>query len=227
MVGLTVLSTLVASALYVGATPMKRAVPYYNPTNAAGGSMLDWLVNGKGEPLNVIVSGLSSSDVLTVDGIVNYARSIGYSAECLGLHSGTPQTATLGDGNRNQSELIVIREDYNNEPIGTCLESLIGGNHFRVFKQNGTEAQSNALFLAVSQEEDVTQGHTISPNGYNIGRDRLVAAALENNGTSSFGGVSYSITAENITGLLAPGADQIDDDIAQDGIVTLLTVTIV
>ena len=30
-----------------------------------------------GEPLNVIVSGLSSPDVLTDDGIVNYARAIG------------------------------------------------------------------------------------------------------------------------------------------------------
>lgn len=38
--------------------------------------------------------------------------------------------------------------------------------------------------------------------------DRLVAAAV---GDSSFGGVSYSTTAENITGLLPPGASQIDD----------------
>ena len=81
MVGLTFISAiLVASAIHVGATPVQHAtdaVTYYNPTDAPGGSMLDWLQNGKGEPLNVIVSGLSSSDVLTVDGIVNYARSIG------------------------------------------------------------------------------------------------------------------------------------------------------
>lgn len=77
MVGLTFLSALAAFALYASARPSKRAVPYYNPTDAPGGSMLDWLANGNGEPLNVIVSGLSSPDVLTVDGIVNYARSIG------------------------------------------------------------------------------------------------------------------------------------------------------
>ncbi|KZV66888.1 hypothetical protein PENSPDRAFT_688582 [Peniophora sp. CONT] len=221
MVGLTLLSALAASMLYAGATPVNRAdaVPYYNPTDQLGGSMLDWLVNGKGEPLNVIVSALSSPDVLTVDGIVNYARSIGYSAECLGLHLGDPQTATLGDGNHNQTELIVIREDFGNEPVGTCLESLIGGNHFRVFKQNGTEAQSNALFLAVSQEEDVTQGHTISPNGYNIGRDKLVAAAI---GDSSFGGVSYSTRRRTSLDFL----NQARSRSTTDGIVTLLTVTI-
>ena len=77
MFGLTFLSTLAAASLGVSATPTMRSVPYYNPTDAPGGSMLDWLANGKGEPLNVIVSGLSSPDVLTVDGIVNYARSIG------------------------------------------------------------------------------------------------------------------------------------------------------
>lgn len=79
MIGLTVFSTLAASALCASATPVNRAdaVPYYNPTVQPGGSMLDWLVNGKGEPLNVIVSGLSSPDVLTVDGIVNFARAIG------------------------------------------------------------------------------------------------------------------------------------------------------
>lgn len=54
----------------------KRAVDYYNVT-AGGGSMLDNAGSGGGEPLNVIVSGLSSPDVLTDDGILNYARAIG------------------------------------------------------------------------------------------------------------------------------------------------------
>jgi len=54
-------------------------------------------------------------------------------------------------------------------------------------------------------------------------RNKLVAAAL---GRTYFGGVAYTTTAENITGLLAPGADGINHGIAQDGIVTLLTVTI-
>jgi hypothetical protein len=39
-----------------------------------------------------------------------------------------------------------------------------------VFRQNGPKANSGALFLAVSVEQDVSQSHTISPNGYNLGR---------------------------------------------------------
>lgn len=58
-----------------------------------------------------------------------------------------------------------LREDYGDPLLGTCDETLIGGNHFRygfccslaimvlissssVFRQNGAEADSGALFLA-------------------------------------------------------------------------------
>jgi hypothetical protein len=36
------------------------------------------------------------------------------------------------------------------ESIGgnTCIESIVGGNHFRVFRQNGPTANTGALFLA-------------------------------------------------------------------------------
>lgn len=83
-------------------TFVERAVAYYDP-NANGGSMLDDAGSGGGEPLNVslisllshlslalncsrveysryfqvIISGLSSADVLTDDGMINYARAIG------------------------------------------------------------------------------------------------------------------------------------------------------
>ena len=60
--------------------------------------------------------------------------------------------------------------DFGNSGLGTCLESLVGGNHLRMFRQNGPTADSGALFLAVSQEEDVFEGHTIVPDGYDIGR---------------------------------------------------------
>lgn len=39
--------------------------------------------------------------------------------------------------------------------------------------------------------------------GLILGRDALAASAI---GTTSFGGVTYYTTAENITGLLAPGS---------------------
>jgi len=176
-----------------------------------------------GEPLNVIISGLSSPDVLTDDGFLNFARAIGFSTECLGIHLGGPQTANLGDGNGFLNQTVELRQDYGNAEVGTCLESLIGGNHLRVWRQNGPQANSGALFLAVSQEEDAAEDHNIVTDGYNIGRDTLSAMAI---GTTSFNSVTYSTTGQNITGLLSPGAAGVNHNIATDGITTLLTVTI-
>lgn len=65
-------------------------VSYYNP-NLGGGSLLNIAAAPLGEPLNVIVSGLSSPAVLTDKGFLNFAQSIGFSFECLGLHIGNPQ----------------------------------------------------------------------------------------------------------------------------------------
>ncbi|THG95180.1 hypothetical protein EW145_g8007 [Phellinidium pouzarii] len=237
--------------------PQKRGtVAFFNPANG-GGSMLDNAGDGLGEPLNVIISGLSSSDVLTDDGFLNFAQSLGLSFECLGLHLGAPQSADLGDGNGFVNQTTELRQDYGNAELGTCLETLIGGNHLRyvvallspllsssllsdslyftpnlpplypqrVFRQNGTDADSGALFLAVSKEEDLEESHTIVPDGYDIGRDTLVSTAIA--GQTSFGGVTYSTTAENVTGLLPVGSSGVNHGIALDGIVTLLTVTIV
>jgi len=202
--------------------PEKQAVAFFSPAEG-GGSMLDNAAPPLGEPLNVIISGLSSPSVLTDDGIVNFAMAIGFSIECLGIHLGAPQSANLGDGNGFVNQTVELRQDYGDAELGTCLESLIGGNHFRVFRQNGPLANSGALFLAVSQEEDVEDGHNIIPDGYNIGRNLLVSGAM---GTTSSGGVTYSTTATNITGLLPVGSVGINHGIAIDGIVTLLTVII-
>ncbi|KAI0727971.1 hypothetical protein C8Q72DRAFT_795536 [Fomitopsis betulina] len=200
----------------------KRATAFYDPADQGGSMLTD--AGGLGEPLNVIVSGYSSPDVLTDDGVLNYARAIGFSTECLGIHIGAPQSANLGDGNGWVNQTKELREDYGDSLVGTCLESLIGGSHFRVFRQNGPTADSGALFLAASVEEPSTEHHTISPDGYNLGRDNLVAWAL---GEKSHGGVTYQTTAQNVTGLLQAGTQGINHDIAIDGIVTVLTVQIV
>jgi len=212
----------IASTALAG-TILCRSLDFIDPAQG-GGSMLDNAAPGLGEPLNVIVSGLSSADVLTDSGIINFARAIGFSTECLGIHLGGPQSANLGDGNGAVNQTVELRQDFGNADTGTCLESLIGGNHFRVFRQNGPAANTGALFLAVSKEENIAQQHTIVPDGYDIGRDLLVAAAT---GTTSFGGVTYSTTAQQLTGLLPVGSAGINHDIAIDGMVTLLTVTIV
>ncbi|KAK7692685.1 hypothetical protein QCA50_004318 [Cerrena zonata] len=218
---LLALSIISAATAGFAAPLAKRAVTFFDPV-AGGGSWLDNAGSG-GEPLNVIVSGLSSPAVLTDDGIVNYARAIGFSTECFGLHSGTPQTANLGDGNGWVDQTIELRQDYGNADVGTCLESVIGGNHFRVFRQNGASANSGALFLAVSKEENVFEHHTIVSDGYNVGRNELVAAAT---GSHSFGGVKYVTTAQSLPNEMPSGSSGVNHGIAVDGTVVLLTVTI-
>jgi len=216
---------LAAQASFSLASPVqKRQVDFYDPA-LGGGSMLNKATASLGEPLNVIISGLSSPAVLTTDGIVNYARAIGFSVECLGLHIGIPQTANLGDGNGDVPQNMLLRQAYGVPSIGTCWESLVGGNHFRVYRQNGPKANSDAIFLAVSQEMDSPiHHHMITKNGYNLGRDNLVKAAL---GVHTYGKYTYRTTARNITGLMSAGAQGVNHNISQDGIVTLLTVQVV
>ncbi|KZV97367.1 hypothetical protein EXIGLDRAFT_378971 [Exidia glandulosa HHB12029] len=212
---------LLLSAALVLAAPAKRQSVAFIAPNANGGSNLDVATSdGLGEPLNVIVSALSSAAVLTDDGFLNWLQSINLSTECLGLHLGDPQTANLGDGQGFVDQVQEYREDFGNTDLGTCLESLIGGNHLRMWRQSTT----GALFLAVSHEEDLDEGHTISPDGYNLGRDTLVSSAIAG---SSHNGVTYTATVESVSGLLTPGTTGVNHDISQDGIVKVLTVTIV
>ncbi|KAG6820885.1 hypothetical protein H0H93_010229 [Arthromyces matolae] len=146
----TLIRVIPVLCILQGAFPLllqKRAVDYFNPTTN-GGSLLDNAGGGLGEPLNVIISGLSSSGVLSDDGFLNFAKAIGFSTECLGIHIGDPQSANLGDGNGWVNQTVELRQDYGDPNLGTCLESLIGGNHLRVFRQNGPLADSGALFLA-------------------------------------------------------------------------------
>jgi len=216
-----------SSALAKAATRLQdQSEGFFSPLDG-GGSQLDFAVPGAGEPMNVIISGLSSRDVLTDDGFLNWAQSVQMSFECLGLHLGGPQSANLGDGNGPVNQTVELRQDFGNSELGTCLESLIGGNHLRMFRQNGTLANSGALFLAVSKEENVKKGHNIVPNGYDIGRDLLVASALNKGGTTSFEGVKYKTTSKNITGLLQPGSNGVNHGISIDGVVVLLTIQIV
>ncbi|KAF8651926.1 hypothetical protein AX16_004571 [Volvariella volvacea WC 439] len=96
-----------------------------------------------------------------------YAKSLGYSEECLGLHYGDLHTADLGDGDGRKVEQFLARQHF---PVwGTCWESLAGGHHFRAWKQNGTIANSGAWFIGASKEKDSTKRHTIVPDGYNLG----------------------------------------------------------
>jgi len=204
-------------------TALIAGVDYVDP-RPGGGTLLDHdSGSGLGEPLNVIISGLSSPWVLADGGFVLFANALGFGKECFGAHLGAPQTANLGDGHGAVNQTFELRDDYGNPDVGTCWESLVGGNHLRLWRQNGPKANTGALFLAVSEEENVSNGHTIAKNGYNAGRDALVKSALK---LKKYKGVKFSTVARNITGLIAPGSNGINHGIATDGIVVLLTVTV-
>jgi hypothetical protein len=89
-------------------------------------------------------------DCVSLNKLVVYAKLLtgvtGSTTECLGIHLGSPQTANLGDGNGNVAQTMELRENFN--IVGTCGESLVGGNHLRMFRQNGTNHNTGALFLA-------------------------------------------------------------------------------
>ncbi|KAJ7929325.1 hypothetical protein B0H13DRAFT_2228609 [Mycena leptocephala] len=128
---------LVALPIAAYVTSVAGAVPYYDP-RLTGGSMLTF----QNEPLNIIVSALSSPEALTDRGLVNFGNALGYGDDCLGIHLGGPQASNLGDGNGLVNQTQMMREDYGSVAIGTCLETLMGGNHYRVFRQNGSLANS-------------------------------------------------------------------------------------
>ncbi|KZV89882.1 hypothetical protein EXIGLDRAFT_720992 [Exidia glandulosa HHB12029] len=209
-------------------TPVEPVAPITDPwidPRLRGGRMLDsvyaWRI---GEPLNVIISGQSHADVLSQTGFVDYARSIGFSDECLGLHMGTVHEADLGDGMGWRPEQLLARQTFRTSleiPLWgtTCWESLAGGNHFRAWRQNGSLANTGAWFLAVSQEMSGREHHMIVDNGYNLGRDLLVSRAV-----SPPKGSLWVADVAWIQGLIEPGVKGINHAIRQDGLVALLTV---
>ncbi|KAK7044932.1 secreted protein [Favolaschia claudopus] len=193
-----------AALLVLPAFGAPRRHEFYDP-RILGGRMLNNVTRRGGEPLNVIISGLSAPSVLTTPGFLNFANSLGlcsyvsYPRRHSMKHSGSPQPANLGDGNGWVHEMMVLRESYGSAALGTCLETFIG----TVYRQDGPEANSGALFLAVSQEENLFWHHTISRDGYNIGRDLLVNQATRR--TTSYKGVRYITTARPIYDLMTPG----------------------
>ncbi|KAF7360111.1 Secreted protein [Mycena venus] len=215
---------LVIALLVLSARSAPSRPDFYDP-RILGGEMLNNASRHGGEPLNVIISGLSTPSVLTNAGFLGYVGSLGFARECFGLHIGDRQPANLGDGNGWVDEMMVLRESYGSAALGTCWETVIGGNHLRVYRQDGPAAKSGALFLAVSQEESLLWHHTISRDGYNVGRDLLVQRATRRAGTS-FKGVKYTTTARRIDDLMIPGKAGVNHNITIDGVVVLLTVTV-
>ncbi|TDL22125.1 hypothetical protein BD410DRAFT_788816 [Rickenella mellea] len=235
-----------------------RNVPplgYYDPHARDNGSMLTVVANtfpaGLSEPINAILSGNSDAAVLVDQeingGLRNYYLSLGFSGECLGQHAGGDQGANLGDGNGILNETAVIRWNYGDPALGSCTETIQGGNHFRYWVQNGKDADSGAIFMATSYEMPIAQGHDIIPNGYNLARDWLIGNATKQavntssliNGTTFSGstqnaGYTYQTDVVYVSGLLQNSSDGINHYLtvgvngsnAIDGLVAVMTVKI-
>ncbi|KAK8845353.1 hypothetical protein IAR55_006066 [Kwoniella newhampshirensis] len=143
---------------------------YYNPVLLNGSMMTD-----SHEPVNVIISNRSDPRVMVESiiggGLYNYLAGAGFGGECFGLHMGGLQSIDLGDGTGTQIQKNILRYQYFHDPyLGTCLESIYGGNHVRVFKQE----TSGAYFLATSAEQDSTTHHNLGWDAYDIGRNYFI-----------------------------------------------------
>ncbi|KAF8466555.1 hypothetical protein DFH94DRAFT_780526 [Russula ochroleuca] len=229
---------------------------FYDPRNN-GGSWLtqvnDTFPAGLGEPINVVLLATSDSAVLVDQenngGLRNYFLSFGFAGECLGQHSGSDQEANLGDGHGYLNETAVIRYDYGDPTLGTCKETVEGGNHFRYWIQSGSSADSGAVFLAVSYELPEQFGHDIIFNGYNLARDWLIGNATAQstlvptsnltNGTTfsgqtSYGGYVYQTSVQYVSGYLSNTSNGINHYLsvgangtnAVDGLVAMMNVKI-
>jgi hypothetical protein len=227
---------------------------YYNPY-LTDGSLLtivpDTFPAGLGEPINTIITANSDADVLkdqqTDGGLRNYFFSFGFSGECLGQHAGSDQGANLGDGNGVKNETAVIRWNYGDAALGACKETIEGGNHFRYWVQNGGNADSGAIFMALSYELPIAQQHDIIVNGYNLARDYLVGnitnqiihtPTLKNgstySGQTAYGGYTYQTNVIYVSGMLQNTSNGINHfaTVGQglpttiDGLVAVLNVTI-
>ncbi|KAF8914922.1 hypothetical protein CPB85DRAFT_1251853 [Mucidula mucida] len=212
--------------------------------------------DGQQEPINMIISGASDSDVLkdqsTHGGLRNYFLSCHSQAIASGKSTrdqrSKPTWATaMGCSVDNQT--AVMRYNYGDTKFGTCTETINGGNHFRYWVQNGTDANSGAVFMAVSYEMPAAKDHDIVPNGYNFGRDYIVGnitgsaiptsslstADLQYSGTSSSEGYTYKTDVTYTSGLLTNTSVGINHNVtvaidgvtnAVDGLVAVLDVSI-
>lgn len=200
----------------------------------------------------MIVSGNSDSDVLVDQeggGLQTYFTSLNFSGECLNQRMGNPMQADLADGDGLKNQTAVIRYNYGDPALGTCLESIQGGNHFRYWLQDGPKGNTGAVFLATSYEKPLVENHDIVLNGYNLGRDYIVGnisgtviptfnltAASAYEGSSSYEGYTYHTKVTYVSGMLSNSSIgvnhnesvRIDGVVnAVDGLVAVLDVQIV
>ncbi|KIY51536.1 hypothetical protein FISHEDRAFT_7375, partial [Fistulina hepatica ATCC 64428] len=229
---------------------------FYNPLDN-NGSMLtqvdDTYPAGLGEPLNVIISGASDSAVLVNQdadgGLLTYFQSLGFAGDCLGQPDTDVERANLGDGNGYINQTSVMRWDYGDPQLGTCTETIEGGNHFRYWSQDGSEHDTKSVFMTASYEYPLDKEHDIIPNGYNLARDYIVGnitgspiptdnltntTTYSYSGSTTANGYTYRTDIIYLSGLLqntSVGINHyatvsVDGRPAIDGLVAVFTVSI-
>ncbi|KAE8224090.1 hypothetical protein CF319_g2962 [Tilletia indica] len=215
MVSLKVLTAFTLATFASAVSIQPRQATYIDPKSFGGSSLGYFSGNPNGEPLNIIVTGIGSADTFSA-----WYKAIGYGKECLGLHSGGAMQAFIDSrGLRDQEGEIRFAYGEDPDAEGSCLESAIGGSHFRFWQQQGTQA----WFLAASREKNVFDHHDIVPDGYDINRDDIVKAATQ---SSSYKGKNFIASVSYVSGLLPSGSDGINHGIAIDGQTAVLSVTV-
>lgn len=201
---------------------------FYN-VSAGGGSWLTGNTGGDGgEPINVVIAANSDPSIFALDVFLDFMVSIDMAGECLGQHDGNIQTANLGDGNGYVNS-TTLRYDYGDPSLGTCKETILGGNHLRYFNQNGSQADSGAWFMSVSYEQNLTFNHNIYlPDGYAFGRDLLTGNATAPGGTRSpLTNRTFTTTSTPTPGFFPPNSSvDINHGIEYDGIVDVWVVKV-
>ncbi|CAD6957584.1 unnamed protein product [Tilletia controversa] len=194
MVSIKALTTLAFVTLASAASIQTRQSGYADPKSFGGSSLGYFPGNSNGEPLNIIVTGIGAADTFS-----SWYKAIGESLDQEGE----------------------IRFAYGEDPDaeGSCLESAIGGSHFRFWQQQGTQA----WFLAASREKTIFDHHDIVADGYDLDRDAIVKAATK---SSSYKGKKFIATVSYVSGLLPSGSDGINHGIALDGRTAVLSVTV-
>ncbi|KIY72515.1 hypothetical protein CYLTODRAFT_417903 [Cylindrobasidium torrendii FP15055 ss-10] len=214
-------------ALSLLSTSVYRDTPGYVDPADNGGASLAYLLSptyppGQREPLNIIISGKSDpavlEDQINNGGLKNYFLSLNFSTNCFSAKDVTAvQVANLGDGNGDRNQTEVMRYNFGNADNGACTEVIDGGNHFRYWRQNGSDANTGAVFIASSYEFPLDKSHDIVPNGYNLGRDYIVGNITKStvptldltqdgarySGATSYGGYTYNTTINYVSGLLS------------------------
>ncbi|GAA5916135.1 uncharacterized protein JCM6883_000004 [Sporobolomyces salmoneus] len=212
-------------------TTASEQLAFYNPTERGGSWLTTWNEATRGEPLNVVVSGNSDPSILEYDGFIDWSYSLSFSPQCFHWYDeGAQQAADLKDGNGLRNQTTILRYNYQDPIFGACGQSLQGGEHFRVFRQNGTEMGTGAWFLAASKEHNLGKKHMILPNGYDLGRDEIVSLATNPRGTRSpVSKALYSTSVKAVQGPTYFGdlrVDEINHGIMIDGRIAVLTVSV-